>query len=194
MGKSRCAVAVLFVMSALPLFLAAQENAKPDNKKPGTTLKVQVTLSEMEGEKKVANLPYTFFLKAQEPASGAPPWTKVRIGSRIPVYVGKEGGMQYIDVGTNVDARGFILEDGRFEIYLDLERSWVEGDVLVPTEKPFNSPTDPNAGHFKEPIIRQFRNEQTFTMSDGQTMQSTQAADPLSGRVITATVTINVVK
>jgi hypothetical protein len=194
MGKLRSALIVLLALSVSPLCLTAQENAKQDNKKPGTTLKVQVTLSETEGEKKVASLPYTFFLKTSEQPSSTPSWAKVRIGSRIPVYVGKDGGMQYIDVGTNIDARGFVLDDGRFEINLDLERSWVEGDVLVPTEKPFNSPTDPNAGHFKEPIIRQFRNEQTFTMRDGQTMQSTQAADPLSGRVITATVTINVVK
>jgi len=31
-------------------------------------------------------------------------------------------------------------------------------------------------------------------MSDGQTIQATQAADPLSGRVLTITVTLNVVK
>lgn len=194
MGKSRSTLIALLALSVLPLCLAAQENAKQDNKKPGTTLKVQVTLSETEGVKKVASLPYAFFLKASEPGSAPPPWTKVRIGSRIPVYVGKEGGMQYIDVGTNIDARGFVLDDGHFEIYLDLERSWVEGDVTVPTEKPFNSSSDPNTGHFKEPIIRQFRNEQTFTMRDGQTIQSSQAADPLSGRVIAGTITINVAK
>jgi hypothetical protein len=193
MEKLRSALIALLALSVLPLCVAAQENAKQDNKKPGTTLKVQVTLSETDGEKKVASLPYTFFLRTSEPGS-VPPWTKVRIGSRIPVYVGKEGGMQYIDVGTNIDARGFTLDDGRFEIYLDLEHSWVEGDVTVPIEKPVNSSSDPNTGHFKEPIIRQFRNEETFTMRDGQTMQSSQAADPLSGRVIAGTVTINVVK
>jgi len=31
-------------------------------------------------------------------------------------------------------------------------------------------------------------------MRDGQTVQTTQAADPLSGRVLTITVTMNVVK
>ena len=117
----------------------------------------------------------------------------MRVGSRVPVYVGKDGGMQYIDVGTNIDARGFPADEGRFDIYLNLERSWVEGDVLVPAEK---SPTavDANSGHFKEPIIRQFKTELNLTMRDGQTIQTTQAADPLSGRVLTITVTMNVVK
>jgi hypothetical protein len=57
-----------------------------------------------------------------------------------------------------------------------------------------NSSGNGNADHFKEPIIRQFKTELTLTMRDGQTVQNTQAADPISGRLITTTVTINVVK
>jgi hypothetical protein len=191
MRKVSFLVLALLTLLIVPLHLASQESPKPEAKKPATLLKLQVTFTENEGEKKLANLPYTFFLKTADPLP--PLWTKVRVGSRVPVYVGKDGGMQYIDVGTNIDARGFPADEGRFDIYLNLERSWVEGDVLVPAEK---TPTavDANSGHFKEPIIRQFKTELNLTMRDGQTIQTTQAADPLSGRVLTITVTMNVVK
>jgi hypothetical protein len=193
MRKARFALAILFALLVVPVHLDAQESPKPDAKKPATLLKVQVTFTENEGEKKLANLPYTFFLKTAD-TSPLAPWTKVRVGSRIPVYVGKDGGMQYIDVGTNIDARGAPADDGRFDIFLNLERSWVEGDVLVSAEKSPAASVDPNSGHFKEPIIRQFKTELNLTMRDGQTVQTTQAADPLSGRVLTITVTMNVVK
>jgi hypothetical protein len=77
---------------------------------------------------------------------------------------------------------------------LNLERSWVEGDMLVAMEKHSGDSTDPNVSHFKEPIIRQFKTELNLRMRDGQTVQTTQAADPLSGRLLTITVTMNVVK
>jgi hypothetical protein len=88
--------------------------------------------------------------------------------------------MQYLDVGTNIDARGLADGSGRFTVMLNLERSWIEGDVAVAT--------------MKEPIIRQFKTELTLPMKDGQTVQTTQAADPLSARVLTIVATMNVVK
>jgi hypothetical protein len=194
MRKLRFALAALLALSVVPLHLASQENPKPDSKKPSTLLKLQVIFTENEGEKKLANLPYTFFLRVGEPNPIPAPWTKVRVGSRVPVYVGKDGGLQYIDIGTNIDARGYSTDDPRFDIYLNLERSWVEGDVLVTVDKASNTPGEPDSGHFKEPVIHQFKTELNLTMRDGQTIQTTQAADPLSGRVLTIAVTMNVVK
>jgi hypothetical protein len=190
--KKAC-FAALVALTVIAFHIFAQEKPKPDTKAPATTLKVQVTFAEQEGDKKVANLPYTFFLKAIEAGPVPPSWTKVRMGSRVPIYAGKDG-MQYIDVGTNIDARGFTTDDGRFDIVLNLERSWVEGDILVATERSSGGAVDANSPHFKEPIIRQFKTELTLTMRDGQAVQTTQAADPLSGRVLTITVTVNVVK
>lgn len=196
MKKARFALASLLALTVVALHVPAQEKPKPDSKTPVTALKVQVTFAEQEGEKKLANLPYMFYLKAADLGPSSP-WTKVRMGSRVPVATGTEKGsiqFQYIDVGTNIDARGLATDDGRFDIVLNLERSWVEGEVLVPNEKPAEAAVNPNFGQFKEPVIRQFKTELTLTMRDGQTIQTTQAADPLSGRVLTITVTINVVK
>jgi hypothetical protein len=195
MKKARFALAALLALTVVALHVPAQEKPKPDTKAPATTLKVQVTFAEQEGEKKLANLPYMFYVKAVEP--GPNPWTKVRMGSRVPVATGTDKGsiqFQYIDVGTNIDARGFAADDGRFDIALNLERSWVEGEVPVPAEKPAEATLNTSPGQFKEPVIRQFKTELTLTMRDGQTIQTTQAADPLSGRVLTITVTMNVVK
>jgi hypothetical protein len=192
MKKARIALSVLTLLTGA-CALRAQDKVKSEPKVPPAILKVQVTITETEGEKKLVNLPYTFYMRAGE-GGPASPWTKVRMGSRVPVYVGKDGGMQYIDVGTNIDARGFVGEDGRFDLSLNLERSWVEGDVAVPVDKPLAQSGDGHSGQFREPVIRQFKTELALTMKDGQTMQSTVATDPLSGRMLAINVTMNVVK
>lgn len=193
MKIARFALAAFVLLCLVPLYLGAQDKPNPAAKSPGAALKLQVTIVEREGEKKVTNLPYTFFVRAGD-GGAASPWTKLRTGSRVPIYVGKEGGMQYMDVGTNIDARAVAAEDGRFDLTLNLERSWVEGDVMVPIDKSVASTSDPNAGHFKEPIIRQFKAELTLPMRDGQTTESTEAADPTSAKVLIIIVTMNVVK
>ena len=96
-------------------------------------------------------------------------------------------------LGTT-QARGFATEGGKFDVILSLERSWVEGDVAVPAEKSVGNPTIGASGQFYQPIIRQFKTELTWTMKDGRTIQTTQAADPLSGRILTITVVMDVVK
>jgi hypothetical protein len=173
--------------------LSAQEKSNAEARPAGTTLKVQVTIAETDAEKKVMSLPYSYFLRAGDMGPGSP-WTKLRMGSRIPVYVGKDAGMQYVDVGSNIDSRAVKADDGRFDVTLNLERSWVESDVLVPMERPTGQSADAHAGPFREPVIRQFKTELTLTMRDGQTTQSTLATDPLTGKVLSITVTINVVK
>jgi hypothetical protein len=193
MKRVRVLLMMWTVLAGFLAPLSAQEKSSTDAKPPASTLKVQVTIAETDGEKKVLNLPYTYYLRAGEGGPAAP-WTKLRLGSRIPVYVGKENAMQYIDVGTSIDSRGYSSENGRFDITLNLERSWVEGDVLVPMEKATAQTNDAHVGPFREPIIRQFKTELSLTMRDGQTTQSTLAADPLNGKVMSITVTINVAK
>jgi len=187
MKIARLAVALAAGWMLVVPHLFAQEKASAESKNPPSILKLQVTIAEQEGDKKVANLPYTFFLRANESGRDAS-WAKLRMGSRVPVYVGKEHGWQYLDVGTSIDARASAPGEGRFDIYLNLERSWIEGDVMVRAVSTVETP------QYKEPIIRQFKTELTVTMHDGQTIQSTQATDPLSGRVLTLTVTMNVMK
>jgi hypothetical protein len=150
-----------------------------------TSVKVAVTFTEFEGERKVKSLPYTLIV------AGTPPKSVLKMGSRVPLYTGKESGMQYIDVGSNIDCTASPTKDDRFDIKLSLDRSWVEGDVPIPVETGSSSPS---SGQFPEPIVRQFRSELSLTLRDGQTVESALATDPLSGKVFKVEVTLNVLK
>jgi hypothetical protein len=153
-----------------------------------TLLKISVTFTEFEGGKKVKSLPYTMVVVAD----GRPPKSTVKMGSRIPIYTGKENGMQYFDVGSNIDCKAFRAKDNKFDIWLDLDRSWVEGAVTVSVDPGTSS--QQSSGQFPEPIVRQFRSELSMTLSDGQTLESSFATDPLSGKVFKVEVSLNILK
>src|ERR1700741_4408737 len=178
--------------SSLAQDVPKKDETKTENaRSEGAQVKVQITFTEYDGEKKVKSLPYALLLQARNDVPG----TKIRMGSRVPVYTGGEhGSMQYIAVGTNIDCRATAAQDGRYHLTMSLERSWVEGDVFVPVQKAAGTTNDPSVGQFAQPIIRQFRSENNVTMRDGQTIETNFATDPVSGKVIKLEVTINVVK
>src|SRR5712664_4793009 len=133
--KKAFVLAVLLIGMLLPVSQAQdkpKQDDKPKAETPATTpVKVQIVFTEFEGDKKVKSLPYTLYINAPD----APEWhsssfVKLRVGSRVPVYTGgTTGSMTYLDVGTNIDARAAYSVDGRLLLQLNVERSWVEGDV-----------------------------------------------------------------
>jgi hypothetical protein len=185
----------IFLMAALVMAtpgVPAQEklgqDAATEARQPETTpLRISVTFTEFEGDKKVKSLPYTMVVVAD----GRPPKSILKMGSRVPVYAGKESGIQYLDVGSNLECQAARAKDNRFDIRLDLDRSWVEGDVQVPVDRGASSQP---SGQFPEPIVRQFRSALSLTLRDGQAVESTFATDPLSGKVFKVEVSLNVVK
>src|ERR1700746_211654 len=196
-GRMRIATITtcLAVALVMPMqWVSAQEKAKGDDTpaevRPTETtpVKVSVTFVEFEGEKKVKSLPYTIVVIA----AGKPPTSVLKMGSRIPVYTGKENGMQYLGVGSNIDCQAFRTKDNKFDVKLDLDRSWVEGDVAVPIDRGISSQS--SWGQFPEPIVRQFRSELSLTLRDGQTIESTFATDPLSGKVFKVEVSLSMLK
>jgi hypothetical protein len=187
--KANLAMAVLTFMLLSVWQCSAQEKPKPENNPEPKTLKLQLTVTEQEGEKKLSNLPYTIFVEVADVAGHSSPATKLRIGSRIPVATGVQGEkleFQYIDIGTNLDARAYSAGQDKYELVIAIERSWVDGEIPAQTGA--------NAGVWKQPSIHQFKTEFTLKLRDGQTIQSTQAADPLNGRVLTLTVTMSIAK
>lgn len=116
----------------------AQDKPKTEERPSGeaqtTPVKVLIVFTEYEGDKKVKSLPYTLYVNAPNASEQKPGWTRLRIGNRVPVYTGNNS-FSYVDVGTNIDARGAYTGDGRFLLNLNLERSSVEGDVTVPMQK-----------------------------------------------------------
>ena len=182
------------------LWIAACVSNLPGQDKPKTpeqgsedirfsraSLKVQVVFTEYEGDKKLKSLPYSFLVTTHTRDTW--PEAKIRVGSRVPVYTGGEhGSMTYMDVGTNIDCRAEAVAEGQYRIYLNLERSWVEGDVLVTVEKA----APPQA--FREPVVRQYRTELSPILKDGQSVETSLATDPLSGKIVKIEVSVSLAK
>ena len=190
--RKACAAVLAVALMILVPWVAAQDKDKNNEEShaemkstPATPLKVGVTFVEFEGDRRVKSLPYSLVVLADSKN----PKSVVKMGSRVPVYTGKENGMQYLDVGSNIDCMAFRVREGEFDLRLSLDRSWVEGDVSVPVDKAGSS-----SGTFPEPIVRQFRSDLSLKLRDGQSVESTFATDPLSGKVFKVDVTLNVIK
>src|SRR5271154_6791487 len=104
-GTALFALALCAMLANPPLSraqAAAEEKPKAEARAEKVTpLRIQVVLTEYDGDKKVKSLPYVGYLNAYDGGRGGN--TKIRIGAKVPVYTGKD--MQYIDVGTNIDCR-----------------------------------------------------------------------------------------
>lgn len=190
--------AMLVLFATVTIFcrpLLAQEKPKVENAAKQDArpilLKIQVVFEEFDGEKKTKSMPYSTLLSA---GSGNVEFAKIRIGNRVPLYTGKENGLQYIDVGTNLDFRADPLEAGKFAVKVSLERSWVYGDVMIPVDKSVDVPSGGSPGQFKEPVIGQYKTDVNLLLRDGQTVDSTVATDPLTGRLMKIELTLTIVK
>lgn len=190
-------VALLLLLGMIAPVSQAQDKAKPEEKPKSealtTPVKVTIVFTEYDGDKKIKSLPYTLYINALDAPEWKGPATKLRVGSRVPIYTGKDQ-FSYFDVGTNIDARAVHTPEGRFLLGLGLERSWVEGDVAIPMAKSDPAQQEASAGHFREPIVRQFRSDLEMKLREGQIVESTMATDPLSGKVLKVEVTVSAVK
>jgi hypothetical protein len=185
------------LLGILSPVVLAQDKPKTDDRTrvevQTTPIKVQIIFTEFEGDKKIKSLPYVMYMNAPDSSELKAGWVKFRIGSRLPIYVGKNE-MQYMDVGTNVDARSAYTGDGHVLLQMTLERSWVEGEVSVPVTKSDSSPSDLSGGHFQEPIVRGFKSELDLKLREGQPVESNMATDPISGRVLKVEISFAVLK
>jgi hypothetical protein len=154
----------------------------------GIPVKVQVVFSEYDGDKKVKSLPYSISLNAMRTPDTFNPWTKLRIGNRVP-----NGQMQYLEVGTNIDSRVIRNDDGRYALQLNVERSWFNSSIGVP-QKSTSETSETTPSQFKDPIIQQFKSELNITVREGEIVESTLATDPLSGKVTKIQVSVSAVK
>lgn len=173
------------------------DEQKPKQELAATTpVRLQIVFSESEDGKVTKSLPYTMYFNAlNEPEVRRTGWGRLRIGSKVPIYTGgtdKNESIQYQDVGTNVDGRVSNAGD-RFLLELRVERSWVEGSVAVPVHGAASS-ADSAGPRFAEPIIRSFRTDLDLALRNGQTIETTMATDPISGKLMRVEVTLNVLK
>ncbi|MGB0036098.1 MAG: hypothetical protein WBP79_11545 [Candidatus Acidiferrales bacterium] len=193
MRIARILLASLLALLALPSLYAQEKQATEATSEPATqvSLKVQTVLTEYDGTKKIASLPYMMPITLSPKSN---PNASVRIGVRVPVSVSSKTGensVQYIDVGTNLDCRVRETIGGKYILDFGVERSSLyvagpghEGKEWVPGE--------PSPGN--QPLLREFRGSFVLALRDGQTSEATVATDPVSGHVLKIEATLNVVK
>jgi hypothetical protein len=195
MKKAVLAVSLAIVVLVVPRMLAQDKEksggeAKPSQtEKPMTPLRVQVSFTEFEGDKKISNLPYTFLVNADDRGAKA----AVRMGLRVPIETSSNTGAKqitYQDVGTNLDCRAEKTDDGRFSLVLNVEKS----SAYLPGSNEKPASVGGNEISSAQPTIQLFRTQVNLLIRDGQTIQSTVAADPVTGRVLKVDVTLNVIK
>jgi hypothetical protein len=187
------AAAAILMVSVLPTSAAGQvmsPNAKyvPD---PGLTLKVTVTISRWEGEKKVGSSPYVLMVvpswgeRAEKGIDGES--TSLQMGGEYPLPTpmiqpgdGKvTTSLSYKTLGTNIRIAAKPADEGKFNLMVSVNDSQVEKA---------RTQTQP------APSFQTFRAENRLTMRDGQTVQYTVATDAVTGQVVKLDVTVNVLK
>ena len=176
--------------------VASQEKGKSEeaaktsaSEKPVTPLRVQVVFTEYDGEKKISTLPYTLLVNADDRG----PIAALRMGLRVPIVTTTSGDtkqIQYVDLGTNLDGRAEKMEDGRFLLKLNVERS----SAYSPASDQKVAAVGGKEISDRQPVIQQFHSQVNLLIRDGQTIQSTVATDPVTGHILKVDVTVSVMK
>lgn len=171
-----------------PAAPAAQ--AAPSRTQALVPLKVTLVFARYQGDKKISSVPYTLFVTANLPER-----TSLRMGNQVPVpttVFGASTGAgaatvpqtsyQYREVGTNIDCTAQTAADGFYRVTLTVADSSVafpEGDA---------------SARIAAPTFRSFNSTFNILLRDGQTVQYTSAADPISGQVVKLDASVNVLK
>lgn len=176
----------------------AKEEAKTTT--PVTPLRILFVFTKVQGDRKVASLPYTLVCNADDNRKAI-----VRMGIEVPVAVGKDGAVQafnYRNVGTNLDCSAHRLDDGRFKLWLGVEQSSLYSPLEDSARRAGESGGDPRSGSWamsgtlvaNAPIFRSFNTQFSPILRDGQSAQYTAATDPVTGEIMKIEITMNVMK
>ena len=134
-------------------------------------LRARLVLVRRQGDTKVARRPYSVVLQA--PGEGAAAQADLFSGSMLPLLVKMQGEptAMFKDVGAGLRLKAQRVPDGRYR----LDLSFSDG-VLA-------------AGK-GSPIIRAFQSETQLFVQDGETLTVASSADPQTGEVVEAEVTV----
>src|SRR5271155_4386151 len=120
-------IAVLAAAALLSVPSRAQQKSGDAPAAPApNAYRVQVVVSEFDGNTKLSSLPYTIPVAMM--TGDVRTMGSVRVGIRVPVSTSSKSGensIQYVDVGSNLDVRVKSRDADRFELELTLERSWL---------------------------------------------------------------------
>jgi len=177
---------VLSIVACGLLMAAIASAQEPAAATTVTPLRIQVTISRFEGEKKVATMPYSLMVNAGDKDNRV----ALRMGIAVPITtMGKDGPIVTVyDIGTNLDCSATPADAGRFRVTLAVNHSSVyEGD-----ERHLQSAV-PRAGSSGQ-LVRSFTSSFSLLLRNGETGQSIAATDPVTGEVMKIDVLLAVVK
>ena len=177
---------ILVALLLMPAVNHAQEQAKAANDESLSQVRIDLLLTEYEGQKKMSSLPYTVYAESS-PQRGHAQAGRLRMGVRVPGPADSSGNFQYVDVGTNIDCNPWTLSDGTYNVSISVNRS----SIYAPSQGENQAEQIPANGRM---IIRNFWTEFDLKLHDGQTADGTSATDPLNGHILKISVTLHVIK
>jgi hypothetical protein len=157
-------------------------------------LKVQLTISRYQGEKKLSSIPYVLGVLSNSQK------TSIRMGIQVPVtqtvFAAKSAGgvadvpqssYTYRDLGTNIDCQAQPAGDGFYSLTITTEDSSIHLDPSADSAEAKSIRRD-------IPAFRSFRASFATILRDGQSMQYVSATDPLSGESMRIDVMLTLAK
>lgn len=148
-----------------------EKQARSQEKKSAGTYRLDIVVNELEDSKKVNSRAYSVLVEGEN-------WSKLRIGSRIPIQ--QQSGTVYMDVGLSLDCR---LREG--ESGLSLEVILEMNSFAIPEGAEERPATPP---------LRNFRTQTTSALALGKPTVVTSADDMASKRRFQVEVTASKVK
>jgi len=150
-----------------------------------TPLKVTVTISRYQGEKRVSNLPYALSVNLLPGEHGT---ASLRMGSKIPITsTTTQNGAStttYTDVGTQIDCSVYAPdESGRFRLNVSVEESSV-----------YEDPSNKGTARSGLPNLQTFQTRDSLMIKDGQSLQLSNTPDRVTGEIVRVDVALAVVK
>jgi opacity protein-like surface antigen len=181
------AISLCLLMAAASARAQDQPKASDDHSTDITHLRLDILLTEYDGDKKVTSLPNTMFLEAR-PHNAQD--RQLRMGLRVPIASNSGTNQQfsYENVGTDIDARATTMADGSYDLDLRVDRS----SVYSANQGKDETERVPAAGGL--PIMRNFVASFDLGLHDGQTSEGTSTTDPFNGHVLKITVILHVLK
>lgn len=172
--------AVMMSVAGRPAFASPQTATAKPEAPPPQPLKVTVTISRFEAEKKTASLPFILWVNTGSASS-------IQMGGEVPIpsTTVKDGApvsaFTYRSLGTNINCTATALADGLYKV-----------EVSISDSQMFRMP---GAGSTQMgPGFQNFRTSTAPLLRDGQSVEFAVATDKTSGEVIRLSVTLNVVK
>jgi hypothetical protein len=187
------------LMGVCPPLLAQEPvpaTAKPEAAKPAaaqpasrgatTPLRLVLTLSRYQGDKKISSLPYSLSVSIDGPP------VRFRMGADLPYAASPADGSKpqtpsyaYRTVGVSIDVTNQgMVDPGVYKMNINVADSSVALSNQIQ-----GSPAVAGA-----PMFRNFSTNGLVILRDGQTSQLTTAADPITGETMRVEVTLSVLK